>query len=142
MKTRVRLGALLALAAAALLAGCADVGSRASGSGREAALTSTSPATVTTSLAAGVRNPATSRGDLPRDQVKVVIQGTVQEGVEPQCRLLETGKGQRWLLVGGGDAGKLVPGARVEVVGVQAPGEPSYCQQGRPLQVLSVKALP
>jgi hypothetical protein len=136
MKTSTRWSALPALTSAglvvALLAGCAGSGSQSAGSGREVAPTSISPATLTTSPA----------GDQPRDLVKVLVQGTVRDGVEPRCRLLDTAQGQPWLLVGGGrDAARLVPGARVEVVGVHAAGQVSSCQQGRPLQVLSVRSL-
>jgi hypothetical protein len=136
MKTSARWPALPALTIAglvvALLAGCVGSGSRSAGSGREVAPTSTSPATLTTSPAS----------DHPSDLVKVLVRGTVRDGVEPRCRLLDTAQGQPWLLVGGGrDAARLVPGARVEVVGVHAAGQVSSCQQGRPLQVLSVRSL-
>jgi hypothetical protein len=146
MKTPARWSALPALTVvglvAALLAGCAGLGSRGAGSGREAAPTSTSPATVTTSPAGGSGSPRTTRGDQPSDLVKVLVRGTVRDGVEPRCRLLDTAQGQPWLLIGGGrDAARLVPGARVEVVGVHAVGHVSSCQQGRPLQVLSVRSL-
>jgi hypothetical protein len=147
-----RRGALLGLVVAALLAGCADPGGGGAGSGGQASPTS-STAAVTTSTTtvpttgapatSGARAPSTSRSDGSREQTRVVVRGTVREGVEPGCRLLEVDQARRWLLVGGGrDADKLVPGARVEVVGVRVLGLLSYCQQGRPLRVLSVRRLP
>ncbi|HEV8651502.1 MAG TPA: hypothetical protein VG276_19415 [Actinomycetes bacterium] len=144
MKQHSRRSALLALAVAALLTACADPDAGGAGSGGQASPTS-STATTATSVPSttGVQLPSSSRPDQPGDQVKVVVRGVVREGVEPGCRLLQVDQVQRWLLVGSGkDADKLVPGARVEVVGVRAPGQLSYCQQARPLRVLSVKRLP
>lgn len=145
MKQLSRRGALLGLVVAALMAGCADPGGGGAGSGGQASPTSTTAAVTTTTGApatSGARAPSTSRSDGSREQTRVVVRGTVREGVEPGCRLLEVDQAQRWLLVGGGrDADKLVPGARVEVVGVRASGLLSYCQQGRPLRVLSVRRL-
>jgi hypothetical protein len=146
MKQLSRRGALLGLVVAALMAGCADPGGGGAGSGGQASPTSTTAAVTTTTTGApatsGARAPSTSRSDGSREQTRVVVRGTVREGVEPGCRLLEVDQARRWLLVGGGrDADKLVPGARVEVVGVRASGLLSYCQQGRPLRVLSVRRL-
>jgi len=135
--------ALPALVLAALLAACADPDAGGAGSGGQASPTS-STATTTTSAptTTGVQAPSTSRSEPSRDAAKMVVRGTVREGVEPGCKLLEVDQVRRWLLVGGGkDADKLVPGARVEVVGVHSPGQLSYCQQAEPLQVLSVTRL-
>jgi len=146
MHTHARRTALVALALAALLAACAEPDAGSAGSGGQAAPTSTTVATTTTTGApttSGVQTPSTAPTEVPRDQIRTVVRGTVREGVEPGCKLLEVSQTRRWLLVGGGkDADKLVPGARVEIVGVRAAGQLSYCQQGQPLRVLSVKQLP
>ncbi len=143
MDKNPRRGALLALALAALLAACADPGAGPAGSGGQAAPASSTASRATAPVTTGVPAPSTSWPELPRDQVKVLVKGTVTNGVEPGCRLLDTGQGLRWLLLAGArDEGRLRPGARVEVVGVRATGQASTCQQGRPLQVLSVKPLP
>lgn len=62
---------------------------------------------------------------------QVTVTGTVTEGVEAGCVLLD-----EWLLVGG-DASVLTPGAVVRVVGIPA-DVATTCQQGKPLQVLEV----
>jgi hypothetical protein len=129
MKKTLVLASSLLVASAVLLGACAqeDSGQGAASGG--------SPTTVAPTTSA----PATSTPEMPRDQVKVLATGTVQQGVEPGCLILDTGKGQRYVLLSK-DKTKLKPGAKVEVVGVRAPGQISYCQQGQPLEVLSVKA--
>jgi hypothetical protein len=68
---------------------------------------------------------------------EVTVTGTVSEGVEPNCLLLD-GAGERYLLVGG-DRDRLRPGARVAVTGRVDRGLLSTCQQGVPLVVASVE---
>jgi predicted small secreted protein len=127
-KTLALVGSLL-VACAFLLGACAEENSG------QGAASGGSPTTVapTTSV------PAPSTSEMPRDQVKVRATGTVQQGVEPGCLILDTGKGQRYVLLSK-DTSKLKPGAKVAVVGVRAPGQISYCQQGQPLEVLTVRA--
>ena len=127
-KSLVLAGSLL-VACALLLGACAkqDSGQGAASGG--------SPTTVAPTTSA----PTPTTSEMPRDQVKVRATGTVQEGVEPGCLILDTGKGQRYVLLSK-DKSKLKPGAKVEVVGVRATGQISYCQQGQPLEVLTVRA--
>jgi Protein of unknown function (DUF5818) len=127
-KSLVLAGSLL-VACALLLGACAeeDSGQGAASGGSPTAVAPTTSAPT----------PTTSK--MPRDQIKVLVIGTVQEGVESGCLVLDTGKGQRYVLLSQ-DKSKLKPGAKVEVVGVRAPGQISYCQQGQPLDVLTVRA--
>jgi ABC-type oligopeptide transport system substrate-binding subunit len=127
-KSLVLAGSLL-VACAVFLAACAE---EDSGQG---AASGGSPTTVAPTTSA----PTPTTSEVPRDQIKVLVTGTVQEGVEPGCLILDTGKGQRYVLLSQ-DKSKLKPGAKVEVVGVRAPGQISYCQQGQPLEVLTVRA--
>ena len=129
MKKSLVLAGSLLVACALLLGACAeqDNGQGAASGG--------SPTTVAPTTSA----PTPTTSEMPRDQVKVRATGTVQEGVEPGCLILDTGKGQRYVLLSK-DKSKLKPGAKVEVVGVRATGQISYCQQGQPLEVLAVRA--
>jgi hypothetical protein len=71
---------------------------------------------------------------------KVSVTGTVTQGVEPGCLLLDGGGGP-YLLVGG-DRARLTPGRRVAVTGRVDRGLLSTCQQGEPLVVASVEPAP
>jgi predicted small secreted protein len=129
MKKSLVLAGSLLVACALLLGACAE---QDSGQG---AASGGSPTTVAPTTSA----PPPTTSEMPRDQVKVRATGTVQQGVEPGCLILDTGKGQRYVLLSQ-DTSKLKPGAKVEVVGVRATGQISYCQQGQPLEVLTVRA--
>jgi hypothetical protein len=118
---RVLAGPLLA---GPLVAGCADADGDDGG---------TSPATTT--MAA-----ATSTTDATPPAGETTVTGTVTEGVEPNCLLLEAAGGP-YLLVGG-DRGQLRPGARVAVTGRVDRGLLSTCQQGLPLVVASIEPAP
>jgi hypothetical protein len=110
------------LVAGLLVAACADA-DEGGGSGQGAAPT-TSP-TSTTEPAPTTEPPPTAG--------EVTVTGTVSEGVEPGCLLLDG-----YLLVGG-DRSKLQPGARVAVTGRVDRGLLSTCQQGEPLVVASIE---
>jgi hypothetical protein len=71
---------------------------------------------------------------------QVTVRGSVVAGVEAGCMLLKADDGQSYLLLGG-DRTALASGGRMEVVGRLAVGVASYCQQGTPLQVSSVRKL-
>jgi hypothetical protein len=116
------------LAAGLLAAGCADPGG--GGAGQGAASTgpaTTVPATTATTAPAG---PTRTGGP-------VTVVGTVAEGVEPGCLLLEAEGGGSFLLVGG-DRAELRPGRRVAVTGRVDRSLLSTCQQGEPLVVASI----
>ena len=123
-------------AVALLLAGCAQgQGARAGG----AAPTSTAPAPTSppptrppTSTAPG-RTGTSSAGTL-------VVRGTLRQGVEPGCLLLDTQDRHAYLLVDV-DPAKARAGARVEVVGQPLDQLASFCGEGTALSVVSVRAL-
>ncbi len=65
----------------------------------------------------------------------ITVDGIIEAGVEPGCRVLSAGS-TMYLILGGKDAPTGVP---VRVEGVLQPGVLSTCQQGTPLRVTSVK---
>jgi hypothetical protein len=65
----------------------------------------------------------------------VTIDGVIEAGVEPGCKVLTAGN-TRFLILGGDDVPLGVP---VRVEGTLQPGVLSTCQQGTPLRVTSVK---
>lgn len=69
----------------------------------------------------------------------MTVSGTVVEGVEPSCLILQTsGKDYLLLLPASMDRSKVRPGAKLVVRGRLQPGMMSYCQQGTPFMVSSV----
>jgi hypothetical protein len=65
----------------------------------------------------------------------VTIDGVIEAGVEPGCKVLVAGN-TKFLILGGNDVPMGVP---VRVEGTLQPGVVSTCQQGTPLRVTSVK---
>ena len=128
--TRILAGVLWV---AVVAAGCAGQGGQPAASG----------GAPTSSPAPSRPQPTTtpSTRDMPTDLVRVTVTGTVRRGVEPGCLLLDADQGRQWLLVGGRGADRrlLAPGARVQVVGTRSPGTVSTCQQGMPLEVISMR---
>jgi hypothetical protein len=110
-----------------LAAACAEAGGGDAGAGQGA---TTAPTTApATTGPVPTTEPAPPAGE-------VTVTGTVSEGVEPGCLLLDG-----YLLVGG-DRDQLRPGARVAVTGRVDRGLLSTCQQGVPLVVASVEPAP
>jgi hypothetical protein len=128
MKKTLVLASGLLVAFALILGACADPDSE------QGAASGGSPTTV----APTTTPPEPPTSGQPGGKTQVQAKGTVQQGVEPGCLILDTGQGQRYVLLSK-DKAKLKPGAKVEVTGVQAAGLISYCQEGLPLQVESVK---
>jgi hypothetical protein len=128
---RTKLPRLLAglLLAGLLVAACAEPDGNDSGAGGGAT-------TVPTTLPG---NPPATKQAPPAGEVTAT--GTVVEGVEPNCLLLDAEGGKRYLLVGG-DRGELRAGARVAVTGRADPNLVSTCQQGEPLVVSAIEAAP
>ena len=116
---------LAGLLLAGLLSACAGSDGDDAGAGQGAATTvpTTRPA-----------DPPSTTQAPPAGELTVT--GTVIEGVEPGCLLLDG-----YLLVGG-DRDQLRPGARVAVTGRVDRGLLSTCQQGVPLVVASVEPAP
>jgi hypothetical protein len=121
------------LLAVALLAACADTGAtdgEAAGGTGPTGAPETVPTTPTSTSAPG--SPGKSQ---------ITATGTLRDGVEPGCVLLQSEQGTVYLLVGG-DRGKLTAGGRVQVTGVPSPDLLSICQEGQPLLVRSIKPVP
>ena len=114
-----------------LAAGCADSGGDDHGAGQGAA--TTAPTTDPTTAPTTTAQPTRSGGP-------VTVVGTVAEGVEPGCLLLDAEGGGSFLLVGG-ERAELQPGRRVAVTGRVDRSLLSTCQQGEPLVVASIEAV-
>jgi hypothetical protein len=69
----------------------------------------------------------------------ITIQGTVTAGVEIGCYILQTDDGRFSYLLLGGNRNTIMEGGRMEVTGRPAPNMASYCQQGTPFTVTSVR---
>jgi hypothetical protein len=119
------------LLAGLLVAACADSGGDG-GAGQGGA--TTVPATAPTTAPGGRTEPTRTGGP-------VTVTGTVTEGVEPGCLLLKAADGGQYLLVGG-ERAELRPGRRLAVTGRVDRGLLSTCQQGEPLVVASISAVP
>jgi hypothetical protein len=118
------------LLAGLLVAACAEPEGDDAGAGQGAATT------VPTTQPAG---PPTTTEAPPAGELTVT--GTVTEGVEPNCLLLDAEGGRRYLLVGG-DRADLRAGSRVAVTGHLDRGLLSTCQQGEPLVVSGIEPAP
>lgn len=129
MKKPLALASGLLVAFALLLGACANPDDQQGAASGGAATSTAAPTTG--------GSTAPSPTEQPRDLVKVVATGTVQEGVEPGCLILDSGR-ERFVLLAK-DKSKLTAGSKVQVTGVRASGQISYCQQGTPLEVQSVK---
>lgn len=130
-----RLRVLLALPAAAgalLLSGCGDPTTEPGGVPPTVERSSAPAPTATGSVAPVPPAPT----DLPTASGKpVTVEGIVEQGVEPGCKVLTTGS-TSYLILGGEDVPTGVP---VRVEGVLQPGVLSTCQQGTPLRVTDVQ---
>jgi hypothetical protein len=140
--------ALPAAAGALLLAGCGDPSTEPGNAPTTVAPSSVPPSSVPPgSTTAPGRTPVPvpsgsaiplppAPTDLPTASGRpVTVEGIVEEGVEPGCKVLTTGN-TSYLILGGKD----VPtGVRVRVEGVLQPGVLSTCQQGTPLRVTSIQ---
>jgi hypothetical protein len=145
-------GAAVAAAVALLLAGCvqgqgARAGGDAAGTPTSTAPASTSPPTsplaTTSPTSPPPTRPPTSTapgGTVTSSTGTLVVRGTLRQGVEPGCLLLDTQDRHAYLLVDI-DPAKARPGARVEVVGQPLGQFASFCGEGTALSVVSVRAL-
>lgn len=126
---------LPAAAGVLMLAGCGDPATEPGGPGVPPVAPSSTG--VPSGSAPGPTKP------VPPDQTgaptesgrPITVEGIVETGVEPNCKIL-TGGGGRYLILGGKDVPLGVP---VRIEGVLMPGVLSTCQQGTPLRVTNVQ---
>ena len=140
------LSALVVAGAALLLAACGNAtvqpGSGATGQ-PTAGASSSAPTSSPSSNPMPVPSSACGGGTfrpgptgIPVGSPKAVtIDGVIEAGVEPGCKVLTAGN-TKFLILGGSDVPMGVP---VRVEGTLQPGVLSTCQQGTPLRVTSVK---
>jgi hypothetical protein len=76
----------------------------------------------------------------PSPGAMVTVRGVAGEGVEAGCVILNADDGTVYQLLGG-DLQVIMSGGRIEVRGVLRPDVMSYCQQGTPLSVQSVRRI-
>jgi hypothetical protein len=127
---RVLLG-LTAVAAVLLLSGCGDPTPAEPGS--SGAPTTVAPTSPKTPLPTRPGNP-TKPGEPTAGGRPVTLDGVVEAGVEPGCKVL-TAAGTTYLVLGDD-----VPvGVPVRVTGVLQPGVLTTCQQGTPIRVTKVQ---
>jgi hypothetical protein len=142
-----RLRALLVLPVAGgvlLLSACGNATDQAGSANQptSAAPSSAAPTTAAPSSAAPTTAPTPSGGLRPGPTGipigtgrPITVDGIIEAGVEPGCKVLTAGS-TMYLILGGKDVPTGVP---VRVEGVLQPGVLSTCQQGTPLRVTSVK---
>lgn len=130
---------LVAVLAAALLAGCGGTPDESPTPGGSVSVPPPSPSPSPT-LPEDLPTPAPpSASGKPTGGVEMTISGQVVEGVEPGCRLLASGGVSYLLLPSGGVRREDIPaGARVTVRGHPDAGMMTTCQQGTPFVVTEV----
>jgi hypothetical protein len=100
---------------------------------------SSAPTPYTGPSSAPSSSPVVSLPPKPTPTGLVTLTGTLQDGVEPNCTLLNT-PGKQYLLVGVKRAAlPSTAGATVTVIGTPDPGLVTTCQQGTPFRVSSVQ---
>jgi hypothetical protein len=141
---------LPALAAAGLiavlaLAGCAQPSSGSSGDGAAAApsaprqASSTVPTVTAPTTSPPATRPATTTVP-PAAGDTVTVRGTVRQGVEPGCTLVDGQDGRSYLLIGQGGR-RLPAGVRVRVVGQRVETFANTCGEDAALAAVSVTTL-
>jgi hypothetical protein len=125
---------LPALAGALLLSGCGDPTTEPGSGGGEP--TTVDPTRAPAPPSSAIPLPPAPT-DLPTASGRPVsIDGVIEDGVEPGCKVLTAG-GSSYLLLGGG--ADVPTGVPVRVQGVLTPGVLTTCQQGTPLRVTNVQ---
>jgi hypothetical protein len=139
--------ALLAAAGALLLTACGDPappGAPGATTAAPSAPTSPTPGDSGTGAPTGAPTGASTGpttlppgvNPTPAPGRRITVEGIVEEGVEPGCKVLTTASGSYQIL--GGDVA--VPlGVRVRISGVAMTAVSTTCQQGTPLRVVSVQ---
>ena len=132
---RVLIG-MPAAALVLLLSGCGDPASPAND---PAAPPASSTPSASPSQAPSSQAPTASASPVPPAATpsvagrQVTVEGIVEAGVEPGCKVLNTATGQYLLL------GDVPLGVQVRVTGTPATGVSTTCQQGTPLRVTKVE---
>jgi hypothetical protein len=134
MKHANLLHAIAGLVLAGALTACAGQGADGAGAGSGGTATTITTITIAPTTIPAPVTPTTAKL-APGGQLTAT--GTIREGVEPGCLLLDADQGGNYLLVGG-DRDGLRTGARVQVTGRLARDLLSTCQQGEPLVVASI----
>jgi hypothetical protein len=131
-RTRYPWRVVAGAAMVALAAGCAQgTGAGAGGqAGAPAATSTTGPAAP----------PATTSPPTSAAGPDVIVRGTVRQGVEPGCLLLDAQDKRAYLLMDA-DPSTVRPGAMVEIVGKRVDQIVSYCGEGVVLSVVSARPL-
>lgn len=142
---RVLIG--LPVAAAALLSACGDPTPAGNAPATTVPASPSGTPGVPPSLEGGSGSSASpSSGQRPTDLPsgvepppapgrQIVVEGVVEAGVEPGCKILTTPSGS-YLLLGSGE--RIPVGVRVRIRGVAMTAVSTTCQQGTPLRVVSV----
>jgi hypothetical protein len=138
---------------AAVLMACADPGgtdpkdpgaTSTSGSASASPTGSSPPVSSTGSppgSPTGSPPPVSSTGSPPEPTSgsgEITLRGSMQDGVEPGCLLLDAQDGRKYLLLGG-DRNALQSHSEVVVRGRPQPNLATTCQQGIPFTVVDVK---
>jgi hypothetical protein len=126
---------LLAAAFVLLLTSCADPSASTNDPGSPTTVppSSSAPVTTTPPKSTVPVPPGPPAGTPPASGRRIVVEGIVESGVEPGCKVISTATGQYLLL------GDVPLGVEVRVTGVAATGVSTTCQQGTPLRVVSVQ---
>jgi hypothetical protein len=134
MRTRHLLAAAAMLT---LLAGCAAGGTGTASPDNPGS----APAPVTSAPTSTASSTGPGEGVIPQPTRKatngttITVVGTVDEGVEAKCLVLQPDDGSGRYLLMGGDPAVIQAGAHVRVTGVVHTDVMSYCMQGTPLEV-------
>lgn len=127
--------------AALLLSACGNATDQAAGAPTAAPTSTAFPTPVPvpstpTSIPTGTATKNPGPPGIPIGTGKpITVDGVIEGGVEPGCKVLTSGS-TMYLILGGKDVPLGVP---VRVEGILQPGVLSTCQQGTPLRVTSVK---
>lgn len=128
---------LPAVAAVLLLSGCGDPTATEPGGGGGGGPTTVAPSPTRPSMPVSPSTPVvppTKPGKPGGSARPITIEGVVESGVEPGCKVL-TANGAAYQVIGG----QVPLGVPVRITGVLQPGVLTTCQQGTPIRVTKVE---